>query len=188
MPSIDYKFLLKLKDSFSNYPCFIETGTHVGGTIFAVEPHFDYLYTIEFSEKYYTKTKSTYTRDKIQFIHGDSSIVFTTLLPTIQEKTIFFLDGHWSSGDTGKSEKDCPLIEEVTHIHELFSPSAILIIDDYRLFGKGPSSTQGEDWSDITEEKITDILGSRITDLYFMDSYQCKKDRLIIHICDRDAA
>jgi hypothetical protein len=30
-----------------------------------------------------------------------------------------------------------------------------LIIDDYRLFGKGPSSTQGEDWSDITEEKIT---------------------------------
>lgn len=46
MPSIN------LKGNYKNYPCFIETGTNCGNRIFALEPHFDKLYTIETSEKY----------------------------------------------------------------------------------------------------------------------------------------
>ena len=148
-----------------------------------MEPHFHNLYTIEYSDKYYNYTKNMYNGNKIKFIHGDSSIVFTSLLPQISDKCIFFLDGHWSSGDTGKSAKDCPLVEEITHINNLFSNEAIIIIDDYRLFGLDSSSGKlQEDWSDINKDELLKILSSRITNVYHLDSTCSKDDRLIIHI------
>ena len=182
MPSIDKDFLNKIQGDFKNYPCFIETGTSNGETTFALEPCFDKLYTIEFSEKYYNNTKNKYSGNKINFILGDSSIVFKSLLPTITDKCIFFLDGHYSSGDTGKSEKDCPLDEEITHINNLFQNDAIIIIDDFRLFGSDRSSGGCEDWSKINKENLLNILKSRIDRVYHLDSKLCKNDRLIIHI------
>ena len=178
MPAINKSFLELLQDDFTKYKCFIETGTYLGETIFSVEPLFNKLHTIEFSEKYYNGTKNKYNGDKINFILGDSSIEFRTLLPTLNEKCIFFLDGHWSSGDTGHAAKDCPLVEEITLINDLFTNEAIIIIDDVRLFGiKG-----AEDWSDINKEKLLNIIVSRINKIYTLDSHQAKGDRLIIHI------
>ena len=183
MPSINYYFLNELQDDFKKYNCFIETGTFCGDTIFSVEPYFKKLYTIEVSETYYNDTKNKYRGSKINFILGDSAVVFEHLLPTITEKCIFFLDGHWSSGDTGRSSKDCPLDEEITHIHHLFTNEAIIIIDDFRLFGLDQSSgILGEDWSQISKENLLNILQSRIHKVYHLDSYHAKDDRLIIHI------
>lgn len=182
MPSIDISFLKLLNDDYKNYNYFIETGTLDGETIFELEPYFNKLYTIEYSEKYYSSTKNRYKGDKIDFILGDSSIVFETLLPTITDRCIFFLDGHWSGGDTGKSSKDCPLIEEITNIYNLFKYSAIIIIDDYRLFGLDKYSGCNEDWSQISKNRILNILNDRIEQVYHLDSNCCKDDRLIIHI------
>jgi len=50
MPSLDHNFLTLLQDDYTQYNCFIETGTYNGGTIFPLEPYFDTLYTIEYSE------------------------------------------------------------------------------------------------------------------------------------------
>ena len=183
MPSIDKLILEKLQDNYTAYPCFIETGTLNGGTILSVEPYFNELYTIEFSSKYYNNTKNKYRGNKINFILGDSSIVFESLLPTINDKCIFFLDGHWSSGDTGRSAKDCPLEEEVTHINNLLKNEAIIIIDDFRLFGLDKSSGKlNEDWSKINKENILNILNPRINNVYHLDSDRAKNDRLVIHI------
>ena len=183
MPSITIELLDKLQDDYKKFPLFIETGTLNGDTIFAVEPYFNKLYTIEFSQQYYNNTKNKYNGDKINFILGDSSIVFNDLLPTITHSCIFFLDGHWSSGDTGKSAKDCPLLEEITNINNLFKHDAIIIIDDFRLFGLGPSSGKlNEDWSEISKVEILSILISRINKVYHLDSEADKDDRLIIHI------
>ena len=178
MPSLNKDFLNSLQEDYTKYRCFIETGTYNCETTFGLEPYFNKLYTIEFSEKYYNNTKNKYYGDKINFILGDSSIVFQTLLPTINDKCIFFLDGHWSSGDTGKSEKDCPLVEEITHINNLFQNEAIIIVDDFRLFGLHLN----EDWSNINKEDLLEILKLRITKVYHLDSECAKNDRLIIHI------
>jgi hypothetical protein len=178
MPSIDKFFLEKLHDDYKKYNCLIETGTYNGDTIFCLEPLFDELHTIEFSETHYNKTKNKYQGNKINFILGDSSVVFETLLPTITDKCIFFLDGHWSSGDTGRSTKDCPLEEEITHINNLFQNDAIIIIDDFRLFGLNRT----EDWSKISKRNLLNILHSRIDLIYHLDSEFAKNDRLIIHI------
>jgi len=183
MPSIDSFFLDNLQDNYTKYPCFIETGTYNGDTIFSLEPHFNKLYTIEFSEKYYNNTKNKYSGNKISFILGDSAIVFESLLSNITDKCIFFLDGHWSGDDTGRSNKDCPLEEEITNINNLFLNDAIIIIDDFRLFGLDQSSGKlGEDWSKINKENLLNILKPRINKVYHLDSNFAKDDRLIIHI------
>lgn len=178
MPSIDLSFLQNLQENWKSFSCFVETGTLHGGTIFAMEPYFNDLFTIEVSEKYYNSTKSKYNGKKINFLLGDSSVVFETLLPTINNKSIFFLDGHWSGGDTGKSAKDCPLLEEVGLINNLFKHEAIIIIDDVRLFGKKVN----EDWSQITEESLLNILNKRLLNSYGLSSEYAENDRLILHI------
>lgn len=183
MPCIDKSFLNLLQEDYTKYDCFIETGTLDGATTFSLEPCFNKLYTIEFSEKHYNNTKNRYNGNKINFILGDSAIVFESLLPTITDKCIFFLDGHWSGGDTGHSSKDCPLDEEITHINNLFTNDAIIIIDDFRLFGLDSSSGKlGEDWSKINKENLLNILQPRISKVYHLDSVCSKDDRLIIHI------
>ena len=183
MPSLNLSFLQDLQDDYKKYACFIETGTFNGDTTFALEPYFEKLHTVEFSETYYNKTKSKYKGNKINFILGDSSIVFGDLLPNITDKCIFFLDGHWSGADTGKSNKDCPLDEEITCINDLFQNEAIIIIDDYRLFGLCKSSGKlNEDWSKINKENLLNVLKTRINKVYHLDSVSDKDDRLIIHI------
>lgn len=182
MPSLNKFFLQKLQDDYRNYPCFIETGTLNGNTTFALEQYFNKIYTIEFSETYYNNTKNKYNGNKINFLLGDSSIVFNSLLPNITDKCIFFLDGHWSSGDTGRSEKDCPLEEEIICINNLFKNEAIIIIDDFRLFGLSKETGLNEDWSKINKENLLNILQSRINKVYHLDSECAKDDRLIIHI------
>lgn len=187
MPCINAEFLTKLRDDYTKYPIFVETGTNMGHTTFACEPLFETIYTIELGKELYDSVSGGYSGDKIHFIHGDSSVVFTELLPTLDKPAIFFLDGHWSGGGTARGATDCPLIEEVTHIAGLFSHDAILIIDDYRLFGKGPSNgPYNEDWESIRKQDIVDILQTRLESVYHLGSDLSHDDRLIIHIRRKD--
>ncbi len=93
-----------------------------------------------------------------------------------------FLDGHWSGGNTGRGDKDCPLYEEIENINNLFKYEAIIIIDDVRLFGINATNKGGENWGDINKETIINILSSRISKFYYLDSQCDKDDRLVIHI------
>jgi predicted O-methyltransferase YrrM len=178
MPSIDINILLSLKDNYKNYSCFIETGTLEGQSIKNMEPYFDTLYTIEISEKYFQLAKQNYFGNKINFLLGDSTYVLPDLVKKIKSPTIFFLDGHYSSGNTGKGEKDVPLLEELQSINDLFTMEAIIIIDDVRLFGK----IAPEDFTLITIENIRKILNSRISLEYFLNSELAVNDRMVVHL------
>lgn len=186
MPSLALSDLEKIKGEIQEFRTFIETGTFLGETIFQMEPVFDKLYTVEIKPEFRDNVKSRYSGNKIEFLLGDSSDVFKTLLPTINDPTIFFLDGHWSSGDTGRGIKDCPLIEELGLIHDRFESSAVIIIDDRRLFGKSPANGGcWEDWGHITDIACISCLKSRITDVYCIPSSLHPEDRLVIHIDKR---
>lgn len=196
MPSIDASFLGQLRDDYTRYPVFVETGTLAGDTVFAMEPLFDRLYTIEIKEEYYCSTQQRYLeaiaasveprKTKIQFLLGDSSSVLPDILPQLDTNCIFFLDGHWSAGDTGKGDKDCPLMEEFAAIRDHCAHEAIIIVDDCRMFGVGPTLSDARfnlcDWEDIHLEPLLAVLQSRITQTYFLDSSFAANDRLIIHI------
>ena len=186
MPALQYELLKKIQFEGgieANYPIFVETGTCEGRTIFEMEKYFDELHTIEIKEGFYTKVKSRYKGDKIHFHLGDSSKVLPKIASDLKSNTLFFLDGHWSSGNTGRGEKDCPLIEELKVINSKFSHKAIIIIDDYRLFGKGPNiGGCAENWEDIQKSKVLDIVQNRLVKTYHLPSSYHKEDRMLIHL------
>ena len=159
---------------FKEFKIFIETGSLFGDTIADIKNFgFDEIHSIELSEPHYQHCKNLFKNEKnIIFLHlGDSSDVFKDLLPKINLPSIFFLDAHYSSGDTAKGIKDVPLLEELELINN-FNYRSLLIIDDVRLF----ETNITEDWSQITENKIINILKDRI-------KYKTvNNDRLIILI------
>lgn len=155
--------------SLKNHPLhtFIETGTYRGETIFAMEPFFDTLHTIEIKKEFLDACKAKYEGNKIHFHLGDSTAILPKILPKIQGDVAFFLDGHWSSKDTGRGPKDVPLFEELDSINLLLQGKALLIIDDYRLFGRHPKAFfkfkyHTEDWSGISKRSLTACVQSRL--------------------------
>ena len=88
------------------------------------------------------------------------------------------------TGNSGKGERECPLYEEIEAIKQ-FTKKAIIIIDDFRQFGKRSKGNKwGEkiDWTDINKEQIISKLKDRISKIYHLPSDMHKEDRLVIHI------
>ena len=183
MPSINLDFLKTLQTDYKNYPNFIETGTYMGETILHMEQYFSNLYTIEIKKDFYENVKNKYNGDKINFYLGASEDVLTDILPIITGKSIIFLDGHWSAEDTGRGIKDCPLYEELTCIISSHKDEAIIIVDDVRLFGKGPNKgNEICNWEEINIENILKIVKDRMTNHYLLPSSMHINDRLMVHI------
>lgn len=183
MPSLDKNFLLSLKKDYNNYPNFIETGTYLGKTIFAMEPLFKKLFTVEIQPHFYKNAKMSYKGNKIEFFLGDSSDELKKICKSAFGKSIIFLDGHYSSGNTGKGKKDCPLYEELDAIVTLHKDEAIVIIDDVRLFGTGPRKKNGtEDWEQISKEKVLEVVKDRLTNHYYLPSEIYQDDRMILDL------
>lgn len=155
----------------SEYDVLIESGTLGGETIINLYPHFRTLHTVEISEHYYTmfdNFKKEKNYHKVINHFGDTAQVLPQIVQSlsIRNKVVFWLDGHWSSGDTGKGEKDCPLIEECLAIDKFYkSSNGLIIIDDYRLFG----THHAEDWSDITTETITQCFKNHSIQSFIKD-------------------
>ena len=192
MPPININWLRRYLRNINvnkHYPIFIETGTFMGNTIIPLENYFRELHTIEIKEEFYDKVKNNYNKYKstnekrINFHLGDSAEVLADLCPKIKNNTIFFLDGHWSSGNTGKGNKDVPIYEELQNIMEHLKYNCIIIIDDCRLFGKGPNKGNcNEDWENINTQKILDTVRPRLVNYFFAPSQLFYKDRLIIFL------
>lgn len=175
MPSLlkeELKTILHLTKK-NNYNYFVETGTLMGETILRFIDDFDKLYTIELSPYYYNEFNNTnYNREKIKSILGDSSEMLKPVVNELNGDTIFFLDGHYSSGNTAKGTKDCPLLEELSIINRYFKYEGLIIIDDLRLFG----TKVNEDWLDITTENLLNSIPERLEFSLELN------DRLIIRI------
>jgi len=191
-----------LKDeNLENYPYFVETGTHVGDTIFYLERWFKHLHTIELKEELYNLTYKFYNdrefaigkgwernhdlleHNKIDFYLGDSAKRIKDVIKKLDDNTIFFLDAHRSGGEgltetTYVKGKETPLKEEMECIKNKFLHKAIIIIDDCRLLG----GAEHGNWKDITRKSLLKILGNRVIRDFYLPSAEDTKDRLVIHI------
>lgn len=113
----------------------VETGTLLGDMIEAMKHRFTQLYSIEISPQLARKARQRFAGDShVQIIENDSAIALKELVPKLQEPALFWLDGHYSGGDTGKGEKETPIMEELDTILASDLPH-IIMVDDARCFG-----------------------------------------------------
>jgi len=169
--------LSKIVNDVNDYSTFLETGTSYGATIGSIYPYFEKIWTVELSEELYYITKPlTDSLPNCTHVLGDSLIEIPKFLEKLSsdEKIFFWLDAHYSSQNTARNHLDCPLIEECVLIDNYYqSDSAIIVIDDVRLFG----TNINEDWSYISEDKVKKSFNK-----FDIKYYEIVNDRLLLYI------
>lgn len=142
---IKQEALCKYRDQFGTR-ILVETGTFRGDMMHAMAGQFDQLYSIELSEQLFQKAKERFQdRPHVTILQGDSGRVLGDLIPKLSSTTLFWLDGHYSAGETAKGEKDTPIYEELAHILDDQRFQHIVLVDDARLFGTDPSYPKYEE-------------------------------------------
>ncbi len=118
----------------------VETGTYYGDMVEAMKGSFDHIYSVEISQELFTKAKKRFKNARnIELIHGDSGEEIRNIMKRIDQPALFWLDGHYSEGVTGKAAHDTPIYEELDHILSAKVTGHVIIIDDARCFGADPS-------------------------------------------------
>lgn len=156
---------------------FIETGTGEGDTLYNIQHHFNKIYSIELSEKYVNIARKRFD-NRVHIIQGDSSVILKPLLNEINGSVFFWLDWHWSGGDTTKGNVDCPLMEEMKIINDNYKTKCIVAIDDVRLF----CTYINENWFNITRENILNIVKNRLLSCEYFPSYLYSEDIMVLHL------
>ena len=117
----------------------VETGTYYGDMLEAMKGSFDRLYSIELSTALHRQARQRFRRDRqIELIQGDSGAELGKLMPKIRQPSLFWLDGHYSGGETAKGTRDTPIYDELKHIFASGERRHVILIDDARMFGTDP--------------------------------------------------
>jgi hypothetical protein len=133
---------------------FVETGTYRGDMLAKMRKHFKNLYSIELSEYFYSIAIRRFAKEeRIKIIHGDSGRVLGQLISDLNGPALFWLDGHYSAGNTAKGEKDTPVLEELTSIFNDRRYNHVIIIDDARCFGSIPAYPSLNELNEFIKEK-----------------------------------
>ena len=140
---------------------FVETGTYLGDTVaMAHVAGFKRIFTMEIDDKL---ANSAWWRFKdfphITCCRGDSGLHMPKLLHHVGDnEAVFWLDGHWSQGITGKGEVEVPLMRELEAIKQHSITTHTIMIDDIRLLG---DKEEVVDWSglslDAVKKKLLEI-------------------------------
>ncbi len=113
---------------------FIETGTYQGKMVYALRHVFKKIYSIEIDKTLFTHAVERFKHyPYIKIINGDSAIELGKILSSNNERFVFWLDGHYSAGNTGKSDLSTPIIKELDTIFKTKNKH-VIAIDDARLF------------------------------------------------------
>ena len=104
--------------------------------LLGIEDNFERIYSIELSAELVARTRRRFAHcPHIELIEGDSGKELGYLLQRIDQPALFYLDSHFSGGETVKGQTETPILTELEHI--LASPDRghVILIDDARYFG-----------------------------------------------------
>lgn len=142
-PHVVKQLAIKKYKHIYGYNILVETDTFRGDMVEAQRKHFDYVYSIELSPKLWQDAVNRFRKsNNISIMQGDSGNVLKEIIATLDKPAIFWLDGHYSAGETAKGEKECPIFEELDCIFINNKFNHVLLIDDARCFnGEGDYPT-----------------------------------------------
>jgi hypothetical protein len=113
----------------------VETGTFLGEMPFAMRNTFARIVTIELSLELYADAAIRFARfPHIECLQGDSGTLLPDVIAKIQEPCLFWLDAHYSKGQTACAEIETPVSTELEVIFSHPIRNHVILIDDARLF------------------------------------------------------
>jgi hypothetical protein len=116
----------------------VETGTYLGDTPWYFRLRLPRIHTIEVGDVLFEEARRRFARwPNVTVHHGDSAKVLASLVPTLDSPTLFWLDGHFDGGITGRGDLDCPIFAELEAILGSMKSRWAVLIDDARSFGHG---------------------------------------------------
>jgi len=118
------------------YDCklFVETGTYKGDTTNDCKDFFEELYSIELSHDLYVAAAERFAGiNKIHILEGNSGDLMPMIMEKATKPTLFWLDAHYSGGETARGPEDSPVVRELQFIFASKLKHCILI-DDARCF------------------------------------------------------
>lgn len=119
---------------------FIETGTYMGDTIWSLRETCNKLISIEVQPQLAEIARSRFRNiPHVEIITGDSAVELNRVVTEIEGSCLFWLDGHYSAGMTGRGAKDCPIHDELASIAKHCRDTFSIMIDDARCFGTDPA-------------------------------------------------
>jgi hypothetical protein len=114
---------------------FIETGTYHGDTVAAIKDIYSRVISIEVNDALYQKACVRFAADKnVCIAYGDCARELPSILATLREPAVFWLDGHYSGGETGKGEVEDPILISLNQIASSPTLEHVIFIDDARTF------------------------------------------------------
>jgi hypothetical protein len=146
-----FEIILELA-KISKATTFIETGTYHGSSSRWAAQHFKSVVTMELSPALYQQHhEELRALGNVEPLRGDSKILLPQVISRLGgAPAVFWLDGHWSSGETAGEEDECPLLGELEALVQ--RRGDIILIDDARLFLSTPPAPYRPDkWPTITE-------------------------------------
>lgn len=134
-PAIAKRFLLADYGATFGIRTLVETGTFLGGTMYALKDKFDTLYSIELSPTLAANAIKRFRKSPhIHILQGDSGEVIRDLVLTLNAPALFWLDGHYSAGVTALAQKETPIVQELRTLLDHHVKDHVILIDDARLF------------------------------------------------------
>lgn len=118
----------------------VETGTYYGDMVEAMRHDFDRVYSIELSAELFERAKRRFKKARnVELVRGDSGIELGAIVQRLEQPALFWLDGHYSGGETAKGRDETPIYAELEHVLTGSDSGHVVIIDDARLFGTDPA-------------------------------------------------
>lgn len=172
---------LEVLKQFADNKIFVETGTHQGkGVEVALAAGFEKIISIESDPDYFHRAVEKFKiNTNVILVLGDGGIVLPQILEEINQQVTFWLDAHYSVGESfHKDISSCPILDELSAVAEHDIKTHTILIDDMRYFRLGINQ-----WNNI---KLADILVAlkKINEKYVI-SYEkgsCEKDILVAKV------
>ncbi len=114
---------------------FVETGTYLGDTLESIAKTGAKCLSIELDTKLYRFAHKRFSGWKnVELMQGNSGDLMHEVVRSLNEPTLFWLDGHYSGGITAQGHKDTPISEELSAILGHHVKGHVILIDDARCF------------------------------------------------------
>jgi hypothetical protein len=113
----------------------VETGTYRGDMVRATRSAFREIYSIELSDTLHARARGLFAAfPHIHLMQGDSATALPEVLKRVHEPCLFWLDAHYSGGETAKALYETPVLVELAHIFAHPVKEHVILVDDARCF------------------------------------------------------